>query len=145
MNDSYGSEGERLSKGDCAIPDYANKLCAARHESLYVRLQAMDKALELNAKNVEARLMALNELRAEVIKDRVLFIREDMYTSKHGDLERWVRSVDSAVNALSVSGGILSKLETRLTILETRLVTISAGIVFLVALIQTVFYFLRKG
>ena len=133
----FGSEGEFvMSNGD-----KDDRLCTARHDLLYVRLEAMDKALELNARNVESRLQSLNELRSEVVKDREQFLPTLMYNAKHGELERWIKSVDSAVNRLSGNDGPITALERRVVIVETKLIAFAAGIITLGTLIQIAIHF----
>ena len=57
-------------------------------------------ALELASREIERRLEALNELRSEVIKDRIMLVRVDTYDSKMKDLDAWRKRVDTAITKI---------------------------------------------
>ena len=127
----FGSEGEFvMSNGD-----QLDKLCLAKHEVIKEKFASMDKAMELSTKIMDKRLESLNELRKEVTEDRTDFMRKDYYEIRHAEMERWIKSVDTAVN----------KIDTRLTILETKLYTTvaaaSAGVIILGSVIQIAVHF----
>lgn len=101
---------------------YYEKYFDAKLESIKVRIASMDKALELQAREIERRLEALNELREEFTRDRGQFaLKKDMQAN--------FKQVD--------------KLETRTSILETRIVIYGVVLAFVFALIQVALRFLK--
>lgn len=69
-----------------------------------------EKALELVAKSLEHRLEALNCLRADVLKDRELFITKDAYRALEDrvtKLESWQGRIVGAGIVLMTLSGVL--------------------------------------
>lgn len=102
------------------------KLCETKHEALMeylkqcsktldLRFEAADKALTLKSEEMERRLEGLNELRAEVIRDRSQFVKQDVY-----DLGKKDREL----------------LATRVTIIETRLIAWTSALAIFFLIIQ---------
>ena len=98
-----------------------NKVCHLKHASderylnleikrLEVRLDGNDKALVLGVAELERRLEALNQLRADVVRDRDLFVRKEAFESLEKDL---------ALLRADYGRGHLEVL-TRITVIETR-------------------------
>ena len=86
-------------------------LCNTRHQRLEdiislgfdkmnIRLDGMDKALDLKSKDLENRLHALNELRAEVIRDRMMFLTKETYDIKTAGYDVWCAGIDKKVVAI---------------------------------------------
>lgn len=113
-------------------------LCIEKHRSICEsidlheknvqnQLMAMDKALHLNAVEMERRLEVLNELRKEVISDRGQFIKIDVFAAR---MEKYDIEVDM--------------LSQRITVIETRLITWAAAISFFVLLITIAMQYFGK-
>jgi len=64
------------------------------------------KPLRMVASNLEHRLEGLNELRADVIKDRDLFLKKDVFDQVNTALQNRVSKLESW-QAKIVGGGIL--------------------------------------
>jgi len=62
-------------------------------------IEERDKAVKEALRQMEQRLSTLNELRAEVSKDRNLFLTRDKYDSEHGALEDRVERLFEEVRA----------------------------------------------
>jgi len=114
-----------------------DKLCNVKHVALRdiidlhikvveTRLAAMDHALDLKTGELNNRLKALNELRAEVVKDREQFVKKDSYDIKIKTYDDWIRLI-----------------ENRITVIETRSVvwTSALGIFFII--IQIFLHFIK--
>jgi hypothetical protein len=79
-----------------------------------------EKAAELVATNLEQRLDKLNELRAEVMKDRDQFLKKDLYDQMHAGLMDRVYKLEAFQSrliglgtALVVGAGIISAVITK--------------------------------
>jgi hypothetical protein len=96
------------------------KIKASKREAK-IRHKATALALSVNKEVIEARLVNLNELRKEVVDDRVKLVGKDIYYA-HIDAER--KSTDDILK--------------RLTIMETRSVTWSAALVVFFIIVQIV-------
>lgn len=82
-----------------------------------------EKALDLVAKSLEHRLEALNALRADVLKDRELFITKDAHRAledRVDKLESWQARIVGAGIVLIALSGILGAIVTHL-ISQTKL------------------------
>lgn len=73
-----------------------------------------EKAALVASKNLDERLEKLNELRAEVMRDRDQFLRKDVYDQQHGSLSERVVKVEQfqsktigVVTVLVLGSGIL--------------------------------------
>lgn len=66
-------------------------------------LDEREKAMLVAASSLERRLEALNNLRSEVMKDRDMFLKKDVYDQMHAEL---VRRVDKVENVTSRIVGI---------------------------------------
>jgi hypothetical protein len=100
------------------------QICRARHDTINARLAAMDDALRLRTHNLEKRLEVLNELRAEVVRDRDVYLKKEIYDIKTLGYDSWCSTIN-----------------TRLTVIETRTVvwTTALGIFFIV--VELAFHF----
>lgn len=74
--------------------NFKQKILDLQFENTNIRFDAMDKALKLKNVEMERRLDALNELRAEVLKDRSLFVQKIVYEDKIIGYDKWSRIVD---------------------------------------------------
>ena len=97
-------------------PDY-DKLIRLHIKTIEARLDGMDKLLQVRGIELDRRLAGLNELRADVVKDRDQFVRRESYELKMIDLE---------------------KLGNRVTSVETRLVVWSAVLAFIFTVVNIV-------
>lgn len=95
--------------------DFYEKLYDAKLESIKVRLKSMDKALELQAKEIERRMSGMNELREEFTSDRGQFVLKDSCTAKHKEVDM---------------------LSNRVAVLETRVIIYVGVTVAFFSLIQ---------
>lgn len=91
-------------------------------EYINSKFDALEKAVDLAHSNLDARLNTLNELRAEVLEDRHMFVTRELYDRLQSD-------VDINTN--------------RLTVIETRSVTWTAamGVVFIILQICMAVFF----
>jgi hypothetical protein len=53
--------------------------------------------LDLKSKDLENRLHALNELRAEVIRDRMMFLSKETYDIKTAGYDAWCAGIDKKI------------------------------------------------
>jgi hypothetical protein len=90
------------------------------------RLNGMDTALKLKSDEMDRRLVVLNELRSEVLKDREQFLRQEVYNAK-------IQNYDFSI----------SNITRRITIIETRAVTWTAAIGVFFVLLQIALHFVR--
>ena len=87
---------------DCTI----NKaLCDARHDKIYERFAAMDKALTLYSTELNRRLDALNELRSEVVKDREIYLKRETFEVKTSMYDAWIREASEKLTILMTQYG----------------------------------------
>lgn len=78
------TENVTLDSGGCVtLKDYIERI-----------LDERDKTLVLTAKNLEHRLETLNQLRADVIKDRDQFVSDAVYKEMHSALVNRVTAVE---------------------------------------------------
>jgi hypothetical protein len=132
-------------RGQCR--DYISaKVCNLKHaaderavdlkiEKLDVRLDAMDKALVIRTAELEARLYVLNQLRADVIRDRDLFVRKDMFDAALGLLNNLKQEYVAAHQILI----------NRVTVIETRSLTWAAVLVVLFGIVEVISHFWKSG
>ena len=59
-------------------------------------LEERQRALELSAKAIDAKLEHVNNLRADVIRDRELFVTKAAHEQSQGELLRRLNSIESA-------------------------------------------------
>jgi len=98
--------------GDIPLREYIEKIMDEREKHNQL-------ALDLSSRELERRLKELNELRADVIKDRVQFVREDLCRAKVKEMDIWKASVNMSI-----------------TKIETRSVTWSAAIIMFFVIVQ---------
>lgn len=96
-------------------------------EKLYIRLEGMDKALDLKSKDLENRLHLLNQLREEVIRDRQMFLVKETYDIKTAGYDAWCSSVDKKIATI-----------------ETRIVTWTSAVIGFFAILQFILHYLVK-
>jgi hypothetical protein len=99
-----------------------------------LRFDALDKEMSYYRLEMERRLEGLNELREDVVKDRGLLIRGDVYYPK-------IKTLDEGID----------KVEGRISAVETSLITTAAsnrnwviGIATLVVVIELILRFWPK-
>lgn len=108
--------------------DHLENVINLGFDKLDVRLQGMDKALELKAKDLENRLHSLNQLREEVQRDREMFLTKEIYEAKTQGYDAWCSGVDKKIVAIetkiltwtSVVIGFFAILQLALHYLTTR-------------------------
>ena len=115
------TDSEReLSMGYVYLREYFEMMFREREKQLDFRFKAAHDALKTASAELERRLEGLNQLRSEVIKDRELFIKKDIYDTKTAFYDDWCRSVDKS-----------------LTKIETRSITWTAAIgIFFIIILQ---------
>jgi hypothetical protein len=110
---------------------FEEKMCISRNETVKSRLDGMDVALGVRAQEIERRLEGLNQLRNEVVKDRDLFIRKDVFY-QHQDAQN--KQYEEIEKRLSLH-------DTRITIIETRAVVWTAAIAMFFTIVQVLMRF----
>ena len=76
--------------------------CNIRHKPMEIRMDSMDKALELQSKEIDRRLEALNELRSEVIQDRSQFVKAGEYDMKMQQINDFMKQASVDLNTLKI-------------------------------------------
>ena len=98
---------------------YQERLTNARIDAVKARLDGMDRAIDVKTAELDRRLLLLNELRGDVVRDREQFVRRDAYTARAESIDKWVFTT-----------------EQRITAIETRSVVWMAAIGVFFALLQ---------
>lgn len=149
-------------------PDYplCEKLCNTRHEVINTRLHAMDSALELKTQQMEIRLHLLNELRADVIRDRELLVRKEAYDIKIENYDMFINDVakrlavvetrfpamearldslrETYEGKVKLYDSFVSAMSDRVTVIETRSITWTTALGLLFVVVQVVLHFVVK-
>lgn len=99
-------------------------------DNVALQFRSLRDALKVTEKNDERKFLELNGLRQEVITDRNQFLKVDTYTDKHDALK-----------------ALLSALNVRVTVIETRSVvwTAALGIFFIIVQVALHFWTFRGG
>ena len=107
---------------------YEEKLIISRLETVRARLDGMDIAIDVKTREMDRRLESLNELRAEVVRDRDQYARKETVDTKMEVWDQWRHDIIH-----------------RITVIETRsaVMTSIVGIVFLVFQV-VIYYILRR-
>lgn len=100
--------------------EYFNHKLEANDRNMTTRLDGMDIALSLKEKVLDHRLGELNQLRRDVVEDRETFVKKDAYEIK---ME------------------MIDKMDSRMTVLETRLVAIFSGLLLIFAAAQFLLHY----
>jgi hypothetical protein len=122
---------------DRTFCDERNKAVTERMDlcirTVNIRLESMDRALDLKTGELDKRLEGLNNLRAEVTKDRELFLRKETYDYKIGIYDKWVTETSDRV----------VRMETRY---EGRITTATVLAIFsmLIAVLSVVLSWMHK-
>ena len=95
-------------------------------EKIDVRLDAMDEALVLRTGELEKRLEGLNQLRADVVKDREQYLRQEVYNIKTAQYDSWITNVNN-----------------RLTIIETRAIVWTGALAVIFIIVQLLLHYLN--
>jgi len=114
-------------------------LCNIRHQRLEdiihlgfdkmdIRLGSMDKALDLKSRDLENRLHTLNELRAEVIRDRMMFLTKETYDIKTQGYDVWCLGIDK-----------------KIVTIETKILTWTAALGVFFVLLQLFLHYFTNG
>lgn len=96
-------------------PDY-DKLIQLHIKTIEARLDGMDKLLAQRGIELDRRLAGLNELRADVVKDRDQFVRRESYDLKIADLEKMGNRVTALETRIIVWSGVLAMIFTIINI-----------------------------
>jgi hypothetical protein len=105
---------------------FEEKMCIARNEAVKSRLNGMDLAIDVRAQEMERRLEGLNELRQDVVKDRDLFVRKDVFYQHQDSQNKQYEEIEKRVGMH----------DTRITIIETRAVVWTAAIAMFFTVVQ---------
>jgi hypothetical protein len=76
------------------------KLCKAFQCAIRERLSGMDASLVQRTADLERRLLGLNELRAEVVKDRELLLKKETYDIKTAGYDTWCAEINRRITVL---------------------------------------------
>lgn len=106
---------------------YSEKLCKSRREIFETRFDAMDGALKDRTADLERRLEGLNQLRAEVTKDRELLLRKDAYDMKVAYYDKFVTDAGQAITRME------TRYEGRLTF--ATVMSVFSAIIALLAVV----------
>ena len=87
----------------------------ALKELISSKMEGTEKALQVKTVEMERRLEGLNQLRADVVADRAMYVRNDVYDSKHTLL---LNDLNNLSNRMSVQ-------ETNRVAVESKLVMMS--------------------
>ena len=87
----------------------------ALKELISSKMEGTEKALQVKTVEMERRLEGLNQLRADVVADRAMYVRNDVYDSKHSLL---LNDMNNLSNRMSVQ-------ETNRVAVESKLVMMS--------------------
>lgn len=120
MNDEAKKE---ISDGYVTLRSHFELLFAEREKQANTQYRAMDEALKVAARDIERRLEKLNELREEVTKDRVAFVRQEVYNEKSKQFDLWITDANTKLTRL------MTKYDSRLT---------AANIISLLAIIMSI-------
>jgi len=107
---------------------YEERLILSRLETVRARLDGMDIAIDVKTREMDRRLESLNELRAEVIRDRDQYAKKEIVETRFETFDQWRHDIIH-----------------RITVIETRsaVYTSIVGVVFLLFQIIA-HYFLRR-
>jgi len=75
------------------VKEYLERMLQEYDRRIEVRLEAMDKAVELAFQEHSRRLIELNNLRNEVSTDRNMFVTKAMYDQHRQDTVEWRETV----------------------------------------------------
>ena len=78
-----------------SLKEFIDHRFDAMEKQLNLRFEALDKALLLAAKTAEDKYMALNNLKAEVAKDKEKFQTKESYDKDHAILTEWRQEVSN--------------------------------------------------
>ena len=133
---------DRENCRDCV----SHKVCLIKHEAderaedlkfqkMETRLDGMDKALLMRTGELEARLHTLNQLRNDVIRDRDLFVRKEMFDAAVGVLTGLKKEYTEAHQTLM----------NRVTVIETRSLTWAAILVVMFGIVEVISHFWKMS
>ena len=111
------------------------KLCDEKHSFMERiinhRFEAMDAAVIARTIEIERRLEGLNDLRAQVIRDRDQFVKKDTYDLRVSHYDKYID--DSRI--------VHQSMANRITIIETRSIVWTSAIGIAFTLLQILLYF----
>ena len=76
------------------------KILDERSKTIEARLDGMDRAAVLKAEEIDRRLEEHNKLREEVLLDRSMFMRNEVYSADRKTWQQWKETVNSSVTKL---------------------------------------------
>ena len=76
------------------------KLCKAFQCAIRERLAGMAASIVQRTADLERRLLGLNELRAEVVKDRDLLLKKETYDIKTSGYDAWCAEINRRITIL---------------------------------------------
>lgn len=103
------------------------KLCDTRHTALMqiaglcsdklgLRIDHIEVLMEERKETLERRLAGLNELRNEVLKDRDLFLRKEIYDEKTKAYDLWVTNTNEILTQMKTRYDSRIQLSTWLSV-----------------------------
>lgn len=92
-------------------------------ENVLIRLEGMDKALVVKTTEMERRLIGLNELRSEVVRDREQFLKKDTYETRILGIDIWIADLNKRVAILETIGTTIETKMVGLNELRKEVVT----------------------
>ncbi len=130
------ADGEMMNHKTCDMKTEAcqRMMCnkfASLEKMMNTRFDALDESMKSRTSDLDRRLAGLNELRNEVVKDRSLFVKQEVYDYSHRNLMDTVNNLNERLNLIS----------NRLTAIETRAVTWTAAIALFFVALQIVMHY----
>jgi hypothetical protein len=121
------SEAVTYMPDTVSLREYIEAKCCQQRKIITAQMEAVAKALSLQAVETERRLEGLNELREAVERDRNMLVRRELYDSQVGDL-----------------GSKLQAMDKRITVIETRAVVWAGAITIMFVVVQLLIRFWSK-
>lgn len=109
-----------------SLRDYFERILEEHCKKVEQRFESQETALDEAKVNMERRLDGLNELRQQVILDRNIYLRSDIYDEKVKYYDTWIAGVNKDI-----------------TTIKTRSVTWTVAIGVFVVAIELLLHFLK--
>jgi hypothetical protein len=103
MVDEDRRDNNRVRRSNDLCYKMLKELIEANLKTIEVRIQGIEHATILRAREIDAKHATMNELRTEVITDRAQFIRKDVYEPREDVLRNWITDTNEKVTRLMVA------------------------------------------